>query len=265
MPAPAVRQFAGDIRFWEHGADGARVPVIPEPADAFGNQPIETNSLVFGYEAGDEISVVSKRRDARYNQPIHAETQPGTTNVTVTLLEVPPLILARMLFGEGTSAIVSSGAVSDAEHTIANADLPYQLPHRLLASSPAPVVKKGAETLVAGTDYTIDLRRGLLMPIAGGGIEDEDELLVSYSYGAHVSTKIQGGAVPTKSFYIDGDMQDRISGENGELRIPQANLSVDGDVDWLSAEPIQVTLTGPVIVAAGESAPYTFESYKAST
>ena len=37
-----------------------------------------------------------------------------------------------------------------------------------------------------------------------------------------------------------------------------------GDVDWLSAEPIQVTLTGTVVVAANESAPYTFETYKAA-
>lgn len=261
---PAVRQFAGDIRFWEIGAAGARVPVIPEPTDPTGNQPIETNSLVFGYEAGDEISVVSKRRDSRYNQPIHTETLPGSTTVTATLLEIPPLILARMLFGEGTTATVNAGAAEDVEHTIATAGVPYQLPHRMLLASPTPTVEKGVATLVAGTDYNIDLRRGLLIPIAGGAIADGDELVLNYSYAAHVSTKIDGGATPTKSFYVDGDMQDRISGDNGELRIPQVNLSVDGDVDWLSAEPIQVTLTGTAVVAAGEDAPYTFEAYKAA-
>lgn len=169
-----------------------------------------------------------------------------------------------MLYGEGTSGAVSAGSVIEVDHVIANAGVPFQLPHRMLSASPAPVVEKGASTLVAGTDYNIDLRRGLLIPIAGGAITNGNTVTVSYSYGAHVSTKIQGGATPTKSFYIDGDMQDRINGDNGELRIPQANLTVDGDVDWLSAEPIQITLTGPVIVASGESAPYTFESYKAS-
>jgi len=263
MATPAVRQFAGDIRFWEIGAGGARKPVIPEPTDPTGNQPIETNSLVFGYEAGDEVNVVSKRRGARYNQPIHSETQPGTTNVTTTLLEVPPLILARMLFGEGTSGVVSAGAVSAVAHTVAVAGVPYQLPHRMLLASPAPVVSKDGDPLTAGTDYVIDLRRGQLIA-KSNEITDGTELAISYSYGAHVSTKIEGGATPTKSFYIDGDMEDRISGENGELRIPQANLTTDGDVDWLSAEPIQVTLTGPVIVAAGETAPYTFETYRAS-
>ena len=90
------------------------------------------------------------------------------------------------------------------------------------------------------------------------------DVTISYSYDAHVSTSIVGGATPTKQFYITGDMEDRVSGENGELRIPQVNLSVDGDVDWLSAEPIQAVMAGVAVVAAGEEAPYTFVSYKAS-
>ena len=31
MAQPKVRKFAGDLRFWEHGANGVRIPVIPEP------------------------------------------------------------------------------------------------------------------------------------------------------------------------------------------------------------------------------------------
>jgi hypothetical protein len=261
MANPQVRQFAGDIRFWERGEADALVPVIPEAADANGNQPIETNALTFTYEPGDEIRVVSKRRDARYNQPIHSEDLPGTTNVSATLLELPPLMLARILFGSGSTATVTAGSVTDAAFTATNPAVPMQLPHRMLKATPAPVVKKGAATLIAGTDYTIDLRRGQLMA-KGSEIAADDALLVSYEYDAHVSTSIVGGATPTKDFYITGDMQDRISQENGELRIPKASLTVEGDVDWLSAEPIQATLVGPVVVADGESAPYTFVAYK---
>lgn len=263
MPAPAVRKFAGDVRLWEFGANGARVPVIPEPLEPSGNQPIEANALVNSYEAGDEISVVSKRRDNRYNQPIFSETDPGTTNLSITFLEIPPLMFARVLYGEGTTTSVEAGSVSAVNHTVANAGLPYQLPHRLLLASPAPVITKDGDPLVAGTDYNIDLRRGQIYWL-GEEVEDEDVVAVSYSYAAHVSTKIAGGAMPTKSFYLDGDMQDRVSLENGELRVPQWNATVDGDVDWYSAEPIQVTMTGPVIVAAGETEPYTFELYKAA-
>jgi hypothetical protein len=61
---------------------------------------------------------------------------------------------------------------------------------------------------------------------------------------------------------IMGDVQDRISGENGLLRIPQVDLTVDGDVDWFSDEPIQVTLTGSVIFRSEETALYTFKVYE---
>lgn len=260
---PQVRQFAGDIRFWEKNGT-AFVPVIPEAADPQGNQPIECNALSFSYEAGDEVRVVSKRRDARYNQPIHSDTQPGTTSVSATLLELPPLILARILFGEGSTATITAGSVTDAPLAVPTKDVPLQLPHRMLLATPAPVVKNGATTLVAGTDYTIDLRRGQVRILAAAVTVADPDVTISYSYAAQVSTHIVGGATPTKKFYITGDMQDRISGENGELRVPEVSLSVDGDVDWLSAEPIQAVMTGAAIVASGELAPYTFTAYKAT-
>jgi hypothetical protein len=267
MAAPKVRQFAGDIRFWEKDSDGNLTPVIPEAADASGNQPLEVDALTFSYEAGEEINVVSKRRDARYNQPIHNETLPGTTNVSVGTLEVPPLILARMLYGEGTTATVAGGTATAAAFTLpANIDAPVQLPHRLLTDATATVTNNAADvTYVAGTDYILDRRRGqIIIPATGSAIVAGQVIKLTYTYASHVKTDIVGGATPTKAFYITGDMQDRISEENGELRIPQANLTTDGDVDWLAAEPIKVTLTGPCVVADGESAPYTFTAYKAS-
>lgn len=264
MPAPQVRQFAGDIRLWEEQANGQRIPVITDPTDLSGNQPIESSALTFSYEAGDEVKVVSKRRGARYNQPIHSEAQPGTTSVALTVLELPPLILARILYGEGTGATLAAGSVTDQALAIPTKDVPLQLPHRLLKTTPAPVVKNGATTLVAGTDYAIDYRRGQIVIKAAAVTVNDPDVTISYSYDAQVSTSIVGGATPTKRFYLTGDMEDRISGENGELRVPQVNLTVDGDVDWFSAEPIQATLTGDAVVAAGETAPYTFVAYKAA-
>lgn len=262
MAQPKVRKFAGDLRIWQHGTGPERIAVIPEAVDAFGNQPIEQTSLVFSYEAGDTTNVTSKRRDDRYGQIIQSDSNPGTTGISITLLEVPPLILARMLYGSGQSGAVTAGAVTDVAYTVLSADVPLQLAHRFLLASPAPVVEKGGTPLVAGTDYTIDNRQGLLIPKAGGDIESGDELTISYSYDDYVRTAINGGATPNEKFLIMGDVQDRISGENGLLRIPQVDLTVDGDVDWFSAEPIQVTLTGNVVFRSEESALYTFEVYE---
>ncbi|MBA0254429.1 hypothetical protein J5H37_02155 [Stenotrophomonas maltophilia] len=259
MAQPKVRKFAGDLRFWEHGANGARVPVIPEPADKFGNQPLEQSSLTFSYEAGDSVEIKSKRRDARYQQIIHKDSNPGVTSVSITALEVPPAILARMLYGTLVATQVAAGTATDISVTVGSADTPVKLPHNFLLADPEPTFKKGAVDLVKGTDYTLDSAHGLLIPKSSGQLQAGDTVVANYKYDAYLETAISGGTTPSKSFQILGDMQDRISGDEGLLTIPNVDLTVDGDVDWFSDEPIQVTLTGPVIFQAGEADLYTFK------
>lgn len=262
MAKPQVRQYAGDIRMWRIAADGSKIPVIPEAADPQGNQPIEVNAKTFSYEAGDEINVVSKRLGARYNQPIYSDTLPGTTSISLALLEIPPAIMARILFGQAADASVVAGSVTESEVTIDRVDAPTQLENRFILASPAPVVKKSSTTLQPGDDYNLDLRRGQLSVVAGGSIEAGDELTISYSYPALTASRILGGATPVESFYITGDLQDRISGEYGELEVFEARLSPDGEIDWLASEPISPTLAGPTIVPDGAPAPYVFTTYK---
>jgi hypothetical protein len=260
MAAPKVRQFAGDFRMWRK-ENGQLVPVIPDEADPNGNQPVETDAATFSYEAGDETRVVSKRLGARYNQPIYSDVLPGVTSLSLTLLEIPTAIFARILFANLADTSVTAGTAADVEYTVPVSGAPVQLPHRFISSL---VVKKGAATLVAGTDYVNNadlLRRGQIQLIAGGDLEPGDEIDVSYSYPAVTSTRFLGGATPSETFYITGDMQDRISGERGELTVYEVKLSVDGDVDWLSAEPISPVLTGELVVPDGAPAAYTFDSY----
>lgn len=266
MPAIKVRQFSGDFRMWRKAQDGTLTPVIPEPTDVHKNQPIETNSLTFSYEAGDETTINSKRRGARYNQPIYVDTLPGTTSVTIQLLETPTPILARMLFGEAANADITTGTVTDGALVVTHLDAPIQLPHRYIKASPTPTVEKGDETpLVLGTDYTLDLRTGTITILSAGTvgatIDVNDELVVNYQYETVTGTTILGGATPTESFFIVGDLEDRVSGEQGYLTIYEVKLAVDGEIDWLSAEPIQPTLTGTAIVPAGAPAPYKFDVY----
>ncbi|GAB3305638.1 phage tail tube protein [Luteimonas notoginsengisoli] len=259
MANPKVRQFAGDFRMWRKAADGTLTPVIPEPADPFGNQPIETSSFNFGYEAGDEVTVKSKRRDSAYNQPIYSDQQPGVTSLSIGLLELPNAILARILRGEAANAAMVAGTVTDEAHTVSSLAVPIRLAHKYVSTV---VVTKGGSPLVANTDYTVDLRRGHVMPKASGDIAVNDALTISYAYAGVDGAKIEGGAIPQESFYITGDMQDRISGENGELEVFEARLGVEDDIDWLSAEPLAPVLTGNLIVPNGAPAPYVFETYK---
>lgn len=261
MAKPTVRQYSGDIRMWRKDATGKLTPVIPEAADPQGNQPIEVDAKTFSYEAGDEIKVVSKRNGGLYNQPIHTDTLPGTTSLSLKLLEIPPAIMARILYGTASDASVVEGAVTDHAAVVVDLARPVQLPHRFLKATPAPEFKKGGVALVAGVDYSLDARRGQFTAIVGGQLAVDDEVTCAYSYDAVDATRILGGATPTESFYVTGDMQDRVSGDHGELEVFEARLTVDGDVDWLASEPISPTLTGPLVVPSGAPAPYVFTSY----
>lgn len=263
MAQVKVRQFAGDIRMWTIANDGTKTPVIPEAADADGNQPIETNAFNFTYEAGDTTTITSKRRDSRYGQAIFTSTQPGQTSVSLTLLELPVPILARVLYGEAANADITAGSVSDANFTVTEKNVPLALPHRYISASPAPVVESGGSPLTAGTDYVIDNRRGTIR-IMAAGVDVDDVLQLSYNYEDVTGTTILGGAVPEQDFFITGDLEDRNSDEQGLLQVWQARLTVDGDIDWLSAEPVQPTLTGLLITPVGKASPYEFRAYEAA-
>ena len=266
---PKVRQYSGNIRMWRIGANGALSPAIPASDDPQGNQPIEANATAYTYEEGDSVQIVSKQNGARYNQPIYDEQLPGTNGLNLQLLEMPTAILALALRAELVESSVTAGSVVDAPHAVSDGSKPVQLAHRYILASPTPVIKLGAETLDAGTDYLLDRRTGKVTPVEGGALAEAIEadadgtvtILASYSYPAVKSTEFLGGAKPRQKFYITGDMQDRISGEYGDLEIFEVNLGPDGDIDWLATEPLQPSLTGPLLVPTGAPAPYKFTTY----
>ncbi|KFN42340.1 hypothetical protein [Arenimonas oryziterrae] len=258
-----VLQFEGDIRLWTKATNGDLTPVIPDVADADGNQPVEANASIFSYAAGDERTVKSKRR-GKFNQTIYSDQDPGESSISLALLETPGPILARVFYGEAADVSVTGAAVTNEVVPIVALGQPLSLAHRYLAASPAPVVKDNAAavTYVAGTDYTIDCRRGTLVALAGGAIEDGDPALkVSYTHETYSLVSIRGGVQPTETFYITGDMLNRPDKQDLSLEIYEAKLSTDGDVDLFSADPITVTLKGPLITPSGKLEPYVVKSY----
>lgn len=260
MPAPAITKFSGDIRLWQlNPLTGALIALIPNAADPTGNQPVEANAAIFSREEGEKIQVKSKRRGNRFGSVIYSEEEPGVASMSLTLLEVPPLILARVLYGTAaTQETVAAGTVTDAALAIPTKDRPLQLPHRHLDDSPAPVVKNGATTLVAGTDYVIDLERGQILIKASAVNVGDTDVTISYSYLAHTRTVIKGGGTPTETFYVTGDMENRVNGERGELTVFAWKASVDGEVDLLGDETITPTLSGELVTPSDQDAPYTY-------
>lgn len=259
-----VLQFEGDIRMFSiHPTTGVETPVLADSTDMYGNTPVEASASVFQYEAGELIEVKSKRRN-RYNQIIHSEQQPGTSNLSLTLVAIPPPLLARVFYGEAAETTVSGAAVVAEAVTFAAAALAQPLTKTHIATSPAPVVTSSpaGTTYVAGTDYEIDYTLGRIRRIAAGSIAATDEVLVSYTYKSYTLQTIRGGVQPQQKFRITGDMLNRPDLQDMQMEIYEANLSTDGDVDLFASEPITVTLTGPLITPDDKDEPYIVRAYE---
>lgn len=260
--ANKVVQFEGDIRLWLLNiVSSVRTAVNPDATDPHGNIPIEASAAIFQYEAGDERTVESKRRD-RYKLKIYSDQDPGTSSISLTLVAIPGAILARLFYGDAAVTTVAEGSVTNEAVTITALGTPYRLSKRYLKASPAPVVTNvaGDTTYVAGTDYTINARTGEITATTGGAIDAADVVHVDFSYVAYELVSIRGGVRPVENFYITGDMLNRPDKSDLYLEVYQANLSNDGDVDLFSDEPITVTLAGPLITPEGKTEPYKVEA-----
>lgn len=258
MAKNLVLKFEGDIRaFLLNPSTGVRTPVISDPLDIYGNLPLEASASIFGYEAGDEVMVNSKRRD-RYNQVIYSEQEPGTSSLSLTLVAVPPAILARVFYGTAADVNVTGAPVTDEEVTFTADKLSQPLAHQYLDTTIAPVVtdSTGITTYTAGTDYVVDSRLGRIRRIAGGTIAATDTVKVSYTYTSYSLTRIRGGVQPQQTLALLGDFKNRPDGSDMQLEIHQWNAATDGEVDLFASEPITITLTGPLITPENKTEPY---------
>ncbi len=75
----------------------------------------------------------------------------------------------------------------------------YSLQYRQVS---AVVLKLGATTLVAGTDYTLDAARGRVHIIPGGAGAAAGTLTAGYTYASYSFNTVQGGTLPGVDLFI---------------------------------------------------------------
>lgn len=261
MARNKVLQFEGDIRMWEiDPATSARLPVVADAADIYGNIPVEASASVFSYEAGETRTVLSFRR-GKYRQALDSRQDPGQPSLSLTLVAVPPAIIASVFYGAAAEVSVTGASVTGEAVTFTATELSQPLAHTYIAESPAPVVTGpgGTPTYVAGEDYVIDRRLGRIRRLSGGDITATGSVEVSYTYTSFTLVRIRGGVQPQRNFYIEGDFLNRPDQSDMRLTVWNAALSTDGEVNLFSEEPITVTLAGPLITPEDKTEPYIVE------
>ncbi len=116
-------------------------------------------------------------------------------------------------------------------------------------------LKKGATTLVSGTDYILNAEKGRIEFLDGGAVADGDTTIkATYSVAASVRTRIISGSSP-----VDGALRFiayNPVGENIDYYLPSVSLSPNGDYALKGDEWQQIPFNVKVLKPANGEALY---------
>lgn len=231
--------------------------------------PLECESFQPKREDGDKIELKSKRRDI-YDQTIFSETAAGSALLAMSFKDIRSNLFGLAFAAEPTSLTYAAAAITDEVVSVAKAGTLYSLSKRNVKTSPLAVVKDntGVTTYVAGTDYTLDVRLGMIAIVAGGAIDTALITLqavtpgaalpikVSYSYNAFAGESYNGEAVTEAKFAVFFDGKNRISKKDISVEYYEVNIKAPADgMDLLSSELITVELEGTAVTPAGKASP----------
>lgn len=148
--------------------------------------------------------------------------------------------MGLFILGDYSTQVQTSGTVTDESIGAVKQDRYYQV--GVSPSNPTGVrsisavtVKVGATTKTVTTDYTVDLTLGRVYIVVGGGIADDDVVLVTYTKAAVSREVIKSASGAT----IDGALKWVAKNPKGPVRdvyFPSCRLSPNGEFQLLGDE-----------------------------
>ena len=102
----------------------------------------------------------------------------------------------------------------------------------------AVAIKVGGTTHVLDTDYTLDAALGRIFIIAGGAINDDDDILADFTPDANTRTQVTTDQLGAKTGALRF-IADNTTGANKDVYIPKMTLSPNGDLNWKSRDTVQ--------------------------
>lgn len=150
--------------------------------------------------------------------------------------------VARALFGDNSTLSQTASTVSDESITGVLQDRFYATLYRDI-STVVVTDDPMTTTYVAGTDYDVDAVTGRIYIIAGGGIADDDDILVSYAYGTIALNTVRG----MNQSSIRGLLRfigDPARGPKYEVICWRVSVRADGAIGFISDEYGSWSLTG---------------------
>lgn len=184
---------------------------------------------------GTEDEVQDKYSSVERNSPLIASVPTRrTVELVATMTEFQSKNLALALMGSDVNT--AQGSATGQAYQIVNAQkgYTYKIPAFMLSNV---VVKVAAATKTLGTDYTIEVKTGLIYIVPAGTIANDDEVDITYDRALITAgiDKVRGGI----SGKIEGELMfrsDNLNGPNYLLRAWKVSIQPEGETGLISEE-----------------------------
>lgn len=243
------RSYVGDIFIGLYDDDGNFT--------GFFDQTINTTTLSFTAPEVETVTRISKKRENPGQVLDQFDETTGESTVTLTTNEAVPEIMAMALLGDEVTVDIAAGTAS-AESVTVYHDKWVKLDNVNVTAGTVTI-----DTLVEGTDFEVDERKGMIKALSGGGMTDATAYDVGYDYTAITGYEVDGHTKQNVRCRIFGDMEDQATKKRGELEVFDARLRPSDAINFIQDQAfLETSLEGTLVTPSGESGPFKFREIK---
>lgn len=184
-----------------------------------------------------------------YGEVIENESIPGATELAIKFNTFDKTAMARVMMGEAIDLSTTPVAFTDESLTVGLNWL--KLAHRDIDESQL-VLTDSTDIVIDASTYKVNPRLGMIQFTADSTLEPGAVITYSGSTVGSAGYQIDANTLTSLplEMYLDG--KDRISGQDGILDMPHADLSSDSDINWFSDDWWEGGLSGPLIKDTGK-------------
>lgn len=227
------------------------------------------NASKFAIKVSSDIKdAISKGRDD-YGQVIASVALPKPAELTIDFAEVNRDNIHLAFMGARSLLNTSAGTIT-AEAVTLYAGVGTALAHGNLTTT-GMALKNGATTYVAGTDYTVNYRLGIVTPKAGSTLATDIAAAgtaglactMDYGYAATSGLEVAGARVPQLTCAVRLDGKNFADSMPAQVTIHEAKLSPNSEFDFLASDWNTISLSGRLLTPMGKTEPFVVHLYDA--
>lgn len=215
-----------------------------------------SNATKLAISETSEVKTLKSRKRANYGQALATVALKNPAAISLTLNEIDREKLALALLGDVGDLSQASGSVS-AEAVVSHHDKWVELAGSNIAAAGVVVMDEtDTTTYVEGIDYQVNRELGLVMALSTGSIGDGDTLHVDYDNQVVSGYRISGSTNSRIAVALKLDGENLVDGSHVIVTVDKAILTPDGEVDFLSEDFTELSLSGELETVSGQNAPY---------